>query len=114
MTKRIKKITCEECTESCCINWRLEYKNDKMPMNLKEYPVGSFFNFEGITLERNEVGLWDCVYFNKKTRKCKVYDIRPILCRGWYCEHHRRKSKFPKGNRNDTNFYISKDKVGIK
>jgi len=78
--------------------------NIEKQLSLEKYPPGSKINYEGIVLERNTTGTWDCSYFNKETGKCKVYSIRPILCRSWHC----KQSKFPEGFHDDNKIVIIK------
>ena len=48
-----------------------------------EFEVNFVRLVEGKRKSLREFPNGDCVLFNRRTRKCMVYDIRPIQCRTW-------------------------------
>lgn len=35
----------------------------------------------------------ECIFYNKNVRKCMVYDIRPQMCKDFYCEYLKENDK---------------------
>lgn len=88
----MKRKTCKGCKVTCCEGWlsnRLfkDVKTVTLPKKIKEIDI------DGIQLKRISKTRWRCKWYNPKTRKCKHYDLRPIICRTWFCGKHEEESE---------------------
>lgn len=85
---------CSQCGE-CCSNLLPMSKEEVETIrkyirknNIKEYKI--LFPFSDPTLDLT------CPFLdrNKETEKCKIYEVRPLICKAFVCNH--KKDEFPK------------------
>lgn len=113
--QRYRKGMCDDCTAGCCrlpVEVRIgdllrmelasEFEVEEPLKNIakrlmKEHIVAHFNHREGVfTLAQHSSG--DCLYLDRQTRRCTIYDKRPDTCRQHpqkgprpgYCAHQRQ------------------------
>lgn len=69
----------------CCMSYNVnltkdEAKNFKYKRLRRVFKDKKYLGFVW-TLTCQEDG--SCMYFDHKTKKCKIYDDRPVVCRKW-------------------------------
>ena len=73
-------MECSKCGKCCLETEMLLSKQDIQRLKKKGYELTFFSRLDrGYRILKNQNG--HCVFFNKKTKKCKVYESRPMGCR---------------------------------
>jgi hypothetical protein len=84
------RFTCSGCGDCCTGSpgyvWVNQADIDAMAAKIG-LPVDEFerlfVRHVGVRRSLNEYSNGDCVFFDNKTRKCRVYEARPRQCRTW-------------------------------
>lgn len=73
-------MECGKCGK-CCLETEMLLSEQDIKCLMKiGYELEDFSRLDkGYRILRNQSG--HCVFFNKKTKKCKVYEFRPMGCR---------------------------------
>ena len=78
---------CSRCGE-CCTNYipiteseRLVIKEYITKNNIKEQPY----------IEGNDVYVDKCPFYDRKEKRCQIYEIRPMVCRSFSCSYSEDK-----------------------
>ena len=83
----ITRAICLKCSGRCCTDpdllVSLDYEKSTRTLHKYKHRWSSS-GFHGIhVLEKDASGA--CVYFDKKTKGCSIYERRPLSCRAWFC-----------------------------
>lgn len=73
-------MECSRCGK-CCLETEMLLSNQDIKRLIKKGYELTFFSRldRGYRILKNQNG--HCVFFNKKSKKCKVYKVRPMGCR---------------------------------
>lgn len=83
-------MECSKCGKCCFETEMLLSKKDIKRLIKKGYELTFFSRLDrGYQILKNQNG--HCVFFNKKTKKCKVYKSRPMGCRLYPIIYDERK-----------------------
>lgn len=86
---KTKNGVCSCCGE-CCSNW--------LPISESEYlKLGRYITKHNILGYRNALDLdWHnkCPFLDEH-RKCRVYEVRPLVCQKFKCDVQRKREEFP-------------------
>lgn len=85
-----QKISCNECVNKCCDNFKIKLRGKK-GRKLGKLKTGAKIFIIGITLIKKANGLWKCIAYDHKTGLCKIHPYRPPLCRWFFCEYAKQK-----------------------
>lgn len=81
------RAICRRCTSPCCADPRitvvLDYEKKKRTLTKYKYRYVDVNTVNQPILKKDQLGA--CVYFDKKTRRCSIYQRRPWSCRAWFC-----------------------------
>ena len=81
--KRIKiRKSCQTCDGRCCqvMDVLLNEEEESKYHHTVNY---NDFLTRQVLLKKHKDG-W-CVYFDRKNRRCSIYEDRPSACKRWYC-----------------------------
>lgn len=100
----MKTLTCFNCPVTCCDNLNVKVNRNREGKRLslikdpKDFKEGDILEILGITLIKKNNGLWKCKALDPETKKCKIYDYRPYICRTFTCQYcqQSRKNKIDK------------------
>lgn len=53
-----------------------------------------------------------CCFYDRKNRKCKIYDVRPKICRSFQCNKNRRVLEREKNRNHERAYWNHMDKNG--
>ena len=74
--------TCSKCG-NCCTNF--------LPVTKKEVSkIKQYVKENDIQPENRKFGndiVMQCPFFNQKTKRCNIYEVRPFVCRDFLCSH---------------------------
>ncbi|KKN28931.1 hypothetical protein LCGC14_0849290 [marine sediment metagenome] len=101
---------CKDCKRTCCDDMKLSLHEGCKSINPEGVKKGNWIYAAGVYWVKKVNGLWRCAALNVKTRLCRIYKYRPMLCRAWTCKYGIKKSvKLPvnKGGAYDANYKIT-------
>ena len=61
----------------------LDYKKKMRKLGQYKYVYPGWHRGEASILKKDRAGA--CVYFDRKTNGCGIYERRPLSCRAWFC-----------------------------
>lgn len=84
---------CSQCGE-CCSN--ILPMSDKEVEDIRKYITkNNIKEYKRVFPLANHVVDMTCPFLdgNKKTEKCKIYEVRPLICKAFVCNH--KKGEYP-------------------
>src|SRR5512135_3796311 len=85
----ITKPICRRCSGRCCTDPHTHVVLDYEKAMRKLYQYRYVRSHVGLSseivpvLKKDRTGT--CVYFDRKTGGCGIYDRRPLACQAWFC-----------------------------
>ena len=87
----MEKISCKDCVRTCCDDADIKLKHGRKGVDPLTLKTGDWLYVKDIIWVKKKNGLWRCRAFDPKTRLCRIWKYRPIVCRYYFCPFTKKK-----------------------